>query len=446
MLQTLHAPLATTGPSAIANTNPAMAGLGTATGGTARSILNYLSGSLSSVTNLYFMTDPKKTDAFSDYRTSSFINTELHQTEYDFFFKDDYKVRKDLTLNLGLRYEYYGVPYVGSGLTVSPVGGGNAMFGISGRGFDSWMKPGPVAYDPKLLTSVEFVGPNSPNPDKTVYKNDRNNWGPAVGFAWQVPWFGEGRTTVRGGYQVTFQGGGRFGALAGPLSTPPGSTYPGTFSGTSTSPYLDLTNLATALPTPVPIKPLQPFLITDRSASYTAFDSNYVSPYVQNMTLSVTRSVAKNLTVDARYVGTLAVKQYRQLGTGAFFGTPGQPGVNGANFLYNGLGAEFTKIREGGESAMLDTMFSGVNICAFGCSAGVTYGAVGTTVGGVAQTAAQQMRSSSTFQGNLANGNFYALASTLNTFNAALGNTKASQKHRVIYLQKYDAGLEAGLK
>ena len=35
------------------------------------------------------------------------------------------------------------------------------------------------------------------------YPRDRNNFGPAIGFAWQVPWFGEGKTTVRGGYQVT---------------------------------------------------------------------------------------------------------------------------------------------------------------------------------------------------------------------------------------------------
>ena len=43
---------------------------------------------------------------------------------------------------------------------------------------------------------MEFVGPNSPNPKKTVYPNDYNNFGPAFGFAWNVPWFGEGKTTV----------------------------------------------------------------------------------------------------------------------------------------------------------------------------------------------------------------------------------------------------------
>jgi hypothetical protein len=75
------------------------------------------------------------------------------------------------------------------------------------------MAPGPRKADDTIL---QFVGPGSPNSDISVYKNDWNNFGPAVGFAWQVPWFGEGMTTVRGGYQVTFQGGGRFSALEGP--------------------------------------------------------------------------------------------------------------------------------------------------------------------------------------------------------------------------------------
>src|SRR5262249_12834025 len=66
----------------------------------------------------------------------------------------------------------------------------------------------------------------------------------------------------------------------------------------------------------------------------------------------------------------------------------------------------------------LDTMFNGIDLCAFGCDASVTYGAIGTTnVNGIRQTAALQMRSSSTFNGNLANGNFAALANTLNTLN-----------------------------
>jgi len=68
--------------------------------------------------------------------------------------------------------------------------------------------------DPNLITTVEFVGPNSPNPNKTVYRNDFNNFGPAIGFAWQPRFGGQGKTTIRGGYQMTFGGAGRGGSGA----------------------------------------------------------------------------------------------------------------------------------------------------------------------------------------------------------------------------------------
>jgi len=56
-----------------------------------------------------------------------------------------------------------------------------------------------------------------------------------------------------------------------------------------------------------------------------------------------------------------------------------------------------------------------MNFCGGGCTPGQPYGPIGQVSGGVYQTAAYQMRSSSTFQTNLANGNFVALASTFNT-------------------------------
>jgi len=137
---------------------------------------------------------------------------------------------------------------------------------------------------------------------------------------------------------------------------------------------------------------MTPIPITDRSQTINIFDDNYVAPYVQNLTLSVTRSVRNNLTLDVRYIGTLARKQFTSIN------------LNSSNFLYNGLLDEFVKVRTGAESAVLDNMLRGVNICTTGCAAGVQYGPIGGTVNGVLQTAALQMRQSSTFNQNLANG------------------------------------------
>lgn len=390
---------------------------GTATTGNnllMRNLLTFLSGSLASVNQLYFMEFPDKLDAFEDYRTFTVRDRDFRGKEFSGFFKDDWKITKRLTLNLGVRYDYYGVPYIAKGLTAGISGGGAALFGISGRGFDKWMaarKGDPVTFDTALLTTTEFVGPNSPNPDKSIYPNDYNNIGPAIGFAWQVPWFGEGKTTLRGGYQVTYQGALRVNDLDGAIGNPPGTNFNNTYIGDSVNTYLDLTDLASVVPTPLPAgtKPMIPLNIKNRSQTLVGFDPNYKAPYIQNLTMSMTRSLNRYVNLDVRYVSTLGVKLYQTLN------------LNTANFLYNGLKEEFDKVRAGGESTMLDQMFNGMNLCV-GCPTTVngvatTYGPVGQSVAGVLQTAAYQMRSSTTFNANLANGSYAALAGTLNTLN-----------------------------
>jgi hypothetical protein len=264
--------------------------------------------------------------------------------------------------------------------------------------------PSTIDYDPNLLTQLEFVGPNSSHPDRTLWANDYNNFGPAVGFSWQVPFFGEGKTTLRGGYQITFQGGGRFYDLdTQGVANPPGSGYIASYTGLNNAtgvqkPYIDMNDALAIVPIPPLVtKPLEVVPITDRSQVMVAFDPHYETPYAQNFTMQLTRSVRRNLTMDVRYVGTVQLHGYRDLN------------LNSANFLYNGLKEAFDAVRAGGESPLLDTMFNGLNI------AGTGFGPVGTTFAGVPQTAALQMRASTTFNSNLANGNYSAIASTLNT-------------------------------
>ena len=195
---------------------------GTATTGNnvrMRNLLSFLAGSLSQVTQFYYMQSPTKLDTFEDYKTFPQRVRDTHLNEGSAFFKDDWKVLKSLTLNLGLRWEYYGVLYDARGLMPLPVGGPYRIFGISGNSFADWMKPG-VRAEP---TAMQFVGKNSPNPGTPWYPNDYNNFGPAVGFAWQVPWFGAGKTTVRGGYQMTYNGGPSFNSIT-QENVAPGST------------------------------------------------------------------------------------------------------------------------------------------------------------------------------------------------------------------------------
>jgi hypothetical protein len=366
-----------------------------------RGLLTFLSGSLRQVNQLYYVTSSDRLNQFDDYKVETQRTRELRQNEFSLFFKDDWKIQRDLTLNLGIRWDYYGVPWVSNGLTASPLDGGNALFGYSGRSFEDWMRPGPAR---GADTQLAFVGPGSPNPDLKVWPKDRNNIGPAVGFAWQIPWFGTGQTTLRGGYQVSFLpgGGGRFQTLNEPLANPPGSSYQAVInSGPGELEYLDLTDLARLVPVPVTIKPMQAIQRTDRTVNLTAFDSNLVTPYVQNLTLAVTRNVGGSATVDVRYIGTLSRKLY------------GTIPINSPNILFNGLKEAFDAARSGGESELLNRMFNGINI------AGAGFGAVGTVFNGVLQTGAQHLRAATASQlrNDLANGNYISLANKLHTLN-----------------------------
>jgi hypothetical protein len=385
--------------AAISSTNmPGLAGTNT-TGNNVRmrNLLSFLAGSVGGITQAYYMQDPKKLDAFEDYRTFPERIRDFHNNEFSAFFKDDWKVHRNLTLNLGMRWDYYGTPYEASGFMPLPVGGGFASLGYSGRSFDQWMSPGKRGDD----TVFEYVGRNSANPGKTWGPNDFNNFGPAVGFAWQIPWFGAGKTTLRGGYQITYQIGESYNNLQQEVIVP-GSSYNANYTGDSgANAYLDLTKLSSLIPVPIGTKPMEAIPVTQRSQGFYVPDPNLVTPYAQNLTMSLTRSIGSSVTLDLRYVGTLARKQRSATNN-----------INVSNFRSNGLLEAFDAVRRGEESPLLNGIFNGINL-----AGGTGFGAVGTVVNGVPQTAGMHLRQAPATRSNLANGNYVALANTLNTLN-----------------------------
>jgi hypothetical protein len=163
----------------------------------AQSILADLNGGIASITQ-NFELESAKDPQFRDFleQTRKGKHREIHQNSFSSFFKDDWKLRPSVTLNLGLRWDYFGTPYDAYGLMGQPVGGKHAVNGLTGTSFNG------------ALTLINFIGKNSTNP-KSVWLDEYNNFGPSIGVSWSVPYFGKDKTVLRAGYGVSYQGGGR---------------------------------------------------------------------------------------------------------------------------------------------------------------------------------------------------------------------------------------------
>jgi hypothetical protein len=425
---------------------------GTTVRGNAVNLAYLLTDSIGSIQNFYWIDDHSDVENgfWEDVTTKGEKLRSIKSVEYAFFAKDDWRIRRDLTLNLGLRYEYYSPAYLQSGLTSAVVDYGEGLFGANrsaasgGDLFNTWLHPGNLylagygsaggglrcelgtanpnglpasTCDPSLMTGIEFVGPNSPNPDQTVLPRDRNNFGPAIGFSWQVPWFGEGKTTIRGGYSVQFSrtnvSENTLVSALGNSSEPIGGStgYTSAVQAISANRAINYGDLPTLVPANVPtVPPGQAVPIYARSASVTAYAPDFATPYTQNLNLSVTRSLTRNLTLDVRYVGTLSRK------------TQGTLNLNTNTVLYNPeLFSALEAARRGENPKLLDDMLMGLRLTGVSTSYGTTTG----MVNGVNAFGGGQLRMSTATRTNLANGDFVSVANTLMSNPNAFGSTLA---------------------
>jgi hypothetical protein len=189
-----------------------------------------------------------------------------------YFFQDSWKAKENLTLNVGLRYENFGQP---ANFFKYPV--------------------------------VETVANQFDNTEKV--KQDNNNFGPTVGFAYTPRiWngvFGTDKTVIRGGFQVSYDtffnnllsnmAGGNPNLVSNvPIAITVNSSNP---RGRS-----NVNGLFTAL-TPAPLNPL--------TTASSQFSRDIANPYTMRFSLGVQRELPWHMLMDVSYVGAETRKQFR---------------------------------------------------------------------------------------------------------------------------------------
>jgi hypothetical protein len=196
------------------------------------------------------------------------------QREFSLFVQDDFKLKPNLTVNAGLRYEFYGVPWAAAGRTAGGVGGSTGLFGISGSTWSDLYHPGTFNGN---FTQIQLIGKGSPNPQTSLYANDWNNFAPVIGLSWSVPYFGD-KTILRAGYSVSRKkrsaGGHCRGRRAGNAFGSPGRRC---------------VDLAKSSCRQAAATASRNRSMADRLQVVQAFDNNLRTPYVQNWNLSVQR-------------------------------------------------------------------------------------------------------------------------------------------------------------
>jgi hypothetical protein len=283
--------------------------------------------------------------------------------------------------------------------------------------------------DLTLATTAQFVGPKTANPNKSLYKDDWNNIGPAVGFAWAVPWFGEGKTNVRGGYQITYSGGGQAQPIDNFILSNPGfQSNPMTTAPLDGVSYFNLSNLPSVVPVPPTVQPMQPIQVQKQNQALAVYNSNIATPYVQNFTLSVTRNINRNTTLDVRYVGTRGLKLWGNFDINTSDIYYNQPLLDAFRAARNGADLKPLSSQTPAEQAglqLLDQMFLGLNVTGstttVGCNPAAPSAAC-APVNGTTYRGAAEMRLSTTFRTALANGDFNTLSKALDIFNGT-GNS-----------------------
>jgi hypothetical protein len=208
----------------------------------------------------------------------------LRDKFFSAFVQDDFKIARNFTMNIGLRYDY-GAPLTELLNRVNTFRAGE----------QSTVFP---------TAPVGLVFPGDKGISASTYSPDTNNFGPRIGFAWDPT--GKGKLSVRTGFGVFYNVSESELALQFLGAAPYGVQVVGLGVTDMTHPYQ--TSSAPLAQNPFPFKPAKAgdkFDFTSVApVGITFMDPKFATPYAFQYDFQVQYQIVKDWVVDAAYVGS----------------------------------------------------------------------------------------------------------------------------------------------
>jgi len=243
----------------------------------------------------------------------------------NFYLQDSWKATPRLTVNLGIRWEYYGVQH-----NSDPALDSNFYLG-----------PGQTLFDQIRNGTVQIA---DKSPVGGLWAPVKNNWAPRVGFAYDV--FGNGTMAIRGGYGIGYER--NFGNVTfNVIQNPPNYAVIGVTSGTDVPagslPIFVANNgpLAGAGSTCGQPAAVPPGTSCFPNPTLRAVQQNIPTAYTQFWSGAIDYQVLKNSVFSVEYTGSKGTHEYSIANINAggygseFLGDANVP--NRLNYQYSNL-------------------------------------------------------------------------------------------------------------
>jgi hypothetical protein len=238
----------------------------------------YFRGKLSFLSLDDFLAGDLNTNFGKSFQYSGDTTRHTHQNGYGMYAQDSFRVTQRITLNYGLRWDYFGV-----------VSEQDHLFS-------------------NFNTTTGELEQVAPGGYSNLYKPTYNNFAPRLSIAWDV--FGTGRTVVRSGFGIFYDAFSQdmmLGHLPYPPFFDPGPAY----NAIGPDPILP----AAAIGGPGGITSGVPVYGTPSCSSVEcdifAFDRNIKTPYMENYNLNIEQQISSKVALQVGYVGSQGHRLFR---------------------------------------------------------------------------------------------------------------------------------------